>query len=342
MIFKYEYSATGSSHLSKGVTKNQDAKKVETAENGWIVAAVADGVGSCKYSDVASDIAVNTSIRVCLEGINADGDKCDLLKVIEKAFSQAEREIDERSLAEGHLITDYDTTLSLVVYDGKQVTFGHSGDGGIIGLTTAGDYVKITTPQKKEGVYVIPLREGKDSWIINRADGEFASVLLATDGIYDIFFPYLLKGQPVEVYVPLIRYFMDNNILKFSDETETAISKERDDYLNSDACVSITDDKTIVVLVNGNVQPTVKDDAFYFEPDWVALQLEWDKKAYPHLYDKKNSASAGNETPKDEGGDIPADSDKSASENTTSTGEPSVKEEKSPPKKKRLWGGKGW
>jgi len=294
MIFKYEYSVAGSSHVSNGVV-NQDAKKIETAANGWVVAAVADGVGSCKYSDVASAIAVDVSVQVCLEEIKNDGDKCDLLQTIEKAFTQAERVIDNHSLSEGHFITDYDTTLSLVIYDGKQITYGHSGDGGIIGLTKTGNYVKITTPQKKEGVYVIPLREGKDSWIINRADGDFSSVLLATDGVYDIFFPYLLKGQPTEIYVRLIRYFMDNNIMHFAEVTKDAVSKEREDYLNSDACVSITDDKTLVVLVNGDVMPTVKDDFYYAEPDWSVLQLEWDKKAYPHLYKDNDSDIVANE-----------------------------------------------
>jgi len=284
MIFTYEYSAVGSAHLSKGETTNQDAKKIESAANGWVIAAIADGVGSCKYSDIASAIAVDISVQICLEEIKKSDNNCDLLKVIETAFSRAEREIDNHSLSKNHLITDYDTTLSLVIYDGKHITYGHSGDGGIIGLTNTGDYVKITDPQKKEGVYVIPLREGKDSWIIDRAEGEFASVLLATDGVYDTFFPYLLKGQPIELYVPLIRYFMDNNILKFSEDVKDAVSKEREDYLNSDACASITDDKTLVVLVNGDIQPTIKDDVFYAEPDWKALQLEWDKKAYPHLY----------------------------------------------------------
>jgi len=289
VILKYEYTAVGSSHISKGAP-NQDAIKAELAGNGWVVAAVADGVGSCKYSDDASALAVDISVRVCLDEINASGGNCDLLQTIEKAFAQAELEIDKLSLSRGHYITDYDTTLSLVVYDGKNITYGHSGDGGIIGLNNAGEYIKITTPQKKEGIYVIPLRQGKDSWVIGRAEGEFASVLLATDGVYDIFFPYLLRGQPADVYVRLIRYFMDNNVMQLSEENVDAIYKERADYLDSSACASITDDKTVLVLVNGNIMPAIRDDGYYAEPDWAALQLEWEKKAYPHLFSGKDAA----------------------------------------------------
>ena len=287
MIYSYGFSAVGTSHTKMGIIC-QDANKIYSTENGWVIAAIADGVGSCKYSDIASSIAVDVSVRVCAEEIKSN--KSNLLEIIEKAFIQAEREIDNHSLSENHLITDYDTTLSLVIYDGRKIAYGHCGDGGIIGLTVSGDYIKITSPQKKEGLFVMPLRAGKDTWIIDNAKEEYASVLLATDGVYDVFFPYLLKGQPVEVYVPLIRYFMDNNILKVSDKRINIVKKEREDYLNSDACASITDDKTIVVLVNKDIQPVAKEDSFYAEPNWDALQLLWNKKAYPHLYEIKEDA----------------------------------------------------
>ena len=282
MIYSYGGSFQGSSHEKSGVVC-QDANKIEKLNNGTVIAAIADGVGSCEYSDEASALAVETAVRVCAEGIKSDP-KSDLLMLIENAFSQAELEIDKLSLSREHLITEYDTTLSLVIYDGKNVTLGHSGDGGVIGLTRSGDYIAITTRQKAEGQYVIPLRAGKGSWSIEKASGSYASVLLATDGVYDTFFPYLLKGQPTEMYVPLIRFFMDNRMLKASAKTIDSIAKTRLDYLGSEACASITDDKTLVALINGSVIPKAKDEAFYAEPDWDALQTIWNKKAYPHLY----------------------------------------------------------
>ena len=289
MIFTYGFSTVGSSHIKTG-TVCQDANKAIKLDNGIVVAAIADGVGSCQFSDVASSIAVEIALRVCSDEIGAN-ENCDLIMIIEKAFTQAEREIDNHSLALNHLITDYDTTLSLAIYDGKRITYGHCGDGGIIGLTSDGDYLKITSPQRAEGLYVVPLRAGKDAWVFGTVEEELACVLLATDGIYDMFFPYLLKGQPVEIYVPLIRYFMDNNVLGVSEETIDAIGKEREEYLNGEACASITDDKTILVLINGSAHLKKKEDNYYKEPDWDALQFEWNKKAYPHLYQKKDDVN---------------------------------------------------
>jgi serine/threonine protein phosphatase PrpC len=269
----------------------QDAKRVRKLSNGIVVATVADGVGSCKYADVAAKIAVYTSVAFCEKKLRKKPNDCDFLELIEEAFNCAEQTIEQRAINDKQPLSEYDTTLDLVIYDGKRVTYGHCGDGGIIGLTTEGDYVEVTTPQKKDGIFVIPLREGSknknNTWVFDCVEGDFASVLLATDGVYDIFFPYLLKGQPTEVYVPLIRYFMDNNILKVSRKTIKVIEKKRMEYLNSKTCVSITDDKTLLVLINEKVVPKLKENSFYEEPDWNTLQLEWNKKAYPYMYEKK-------------------------------------------------------
>ena len=282
MIYSYGGSIQGSSHVKRGIAC-QDASKVIKLDSGIAIAAIADGVGSCAHSDAASALAVETAVRACADGINGNP-RCDHGELIKAAFAQAELDIDKLSLSRGHLITEYDTTLSLVIYDGMRATYGHSGDGGIIGLTNAGDYVAITAPQKKEGQYVIPLRAGEGSWAIGEAACRLASVLLATDGVYDTFFPYLLRGQPVEVHVPLLRYFMDNAVLNASSGTIKDIQMTREEFLCGDACASITDDKTLIVLINGAITPQAKEDSYYAEPDWETLQLEWNKKAYPHLY----------------------------------------------------------
>jgi len=291
MICSYGFSIMGSSHEEKKI-KCQDANRIRTlpSNSQIVIAAIADGVGSCKYSDVSSQIAVDIS-TACCEFIMEKNHKYDYVKLIEEAFNQAELAIEKKSLEDNQPLSEYDTTLDLVIYNGKQIIYGHCGDGGIIGLTNKGEYIKITTPQKKEGIFVIPLRNGSkeknNTWEFGYVKDELASVLLATDGVYDTFFPYLLKGQPVEVYVPLIRYFMDNNGIHISKENMDEISEERKAFLNSEECKSITDDKTILVLFNEKVMPERKDDSYYAEPDWDALQLEWNKKAYPHLYKKK-------------------------------------------------------
>ena len=70
MIFSYGGSLRGTSHERNGAVC-QDASKVLTLKNGITIAAIADGVGSCEHSDVASALAVETAVRVCAGGLAA-------------------------------------------------------------------------------------------------------------------------------------------------------------------------------------------------------------------------------------------------------------------------------
>lgn len=282
MIYSYGISIAGTSHDKKGIDC-QDSNKISKLSV-CTIAAIADGVGSSKHSDIASSKAVEVAVDFCAEAVKKSTRDDDWAAIIKAAFREAQNEIEEIAKQENNPYTDYDTTLSLVIYNGEYITYGHCGDGGIIGLTMSGDYVRVTMPQKKEGIYVIPLRAGEDEWVFGHVQERVVSVLLATDGIYETFFPYLLKGQPIEVYVPLVRYFMDNNGLNVSQDTICEIEEERIRFLKSEVCAAITDDKTVVVLINDEVKPSLKKESFYAEPDWDTLKLEWNKKAYPHLY----------------------------------------------------------
>ena len=290
MILGYGYSIVGTAHIKKGAGC-QDANTIAKLPNGWTVACVADGVGSSKYSDVASKTAVTTVAKFLATAAFESTD--DLISdVLPKAYALAQAQIEKIADEGGHEYYHYDTTLTIALYNGETLAYGHSGDGGIVGLTYDGDYINITAPQKgKDGFTVIPLRGGSGSWEFGKRDEAFASVLLATDGVLDVLQPYLLRNQPTEVYVPLIRYFMDNAAIKATDKNIKKVAKEREKFLLSQASAAITDDKTLVVLFNTSVVPKVKEDSFYAEPDWAGLQEAWNRKAYPHLYKEKEPES---------------------------------------------------
>lgn len=289
----YGTSLIGSSHKKRG-TVCQDSHRIRILNNGWVIAAIADGVGSAIHSEIASKMAVDIIVDFCEKRIDGATLLSNVVEFLPQAYTEAELRIERFSEECGHSIAEYDTTLSVVIYDGNDIAYGHSGDGGIVALTDKGLYVPITKPQKSDdGICVIPLRAGANHWEFGIEHGKFVSVLLATDGVYDTFFPYLLKGQKNEVYVPLIRYFMDNNWLNISDDNFDDVKKSRLNFLDSDAYQLVTDDKTIVVLLNSTTKAEFQSEDYYKEPDWEALQLEWNKKAYPHLYaDKLESGNS--------------------------------------------------
>ena len=329
MIVDYGFSLKGKSHVTMG-TCCQDNHKIKRLENGWVIAAIADGVGSAKNSQIGSRIAVDTVVSVCEEFMPWDYNIISIKSMMRTAYNYAFKQILRESKKSGEPIESYDTTLTMAIYDGRRIIYGHSGDGAIIGLNVFGDYIPITKPQKGvDGVTVIPLRAGYTQWKIDTYEEELASVLLMTDGMFDIFCPYLLRDFSTginKVYVPITSFFGDpisfagneksinQNIARIMtflegkeeyDEREffdviEGIYKKRvgekfEDYIsvlkkNSYPIVlmqGVQDDKTMVGLINTEVEVENKDTTFYCEPDWQKLQEEWNRKAYPHLYTDK-------------------------------------------------------
>ena len=136
------YKDIGKSHQDKG-GKCQDSFFIGEGK-GFIVAAIADGLSASKHSHVASDIAVNETVRYCLQHITNDYDKAKILSIINKAFDEAHFKIKQTA---GFDLNNYDTTLTLAVYMNGDVYYGHVGDSGIIALREDGKFDCVTKPQ---------------------------------------------------------------------------------------------------------------------------------------------------------------------------------------------------
>ncbi len=213
MIIDYGFSIVGKSHIAKGICC-QDNHKIVKLENGWFIAAVADGVGSAKNSHIGSKIATETVVSFCEKYMPWDYSITSIKSMIRTAYNYAFKQILRESQRSREPIESYDTTLDLVIYDGCRIIYGHSGDGGIVGLNTFGNYIPITKPQKgADGISVIPLRAGYSTWNIDIYEEELAAVLMMTDGMWDnVLFPYLLRDNDNglnRAYVPIASFFGD-------------------------------------------------------------------------------------------------------------------------------------
>lgn len=287
---------TGNDHLDRNLPC-QDFCKCERLDNGWLIAAVADGVGSAKHSEKGSRLAVETAIDFCRENFPFDGVVSSMKAMIAMAYNKAMREIIKLARAEGNAVEDYDTTLTLVIYSGRRILYGHVGDSGMIGLTTAGEYELITTPQKGEdGFGMIPLRFGAKEWVIGSSEEEYAAVLLATDGLLEnLFMPAILKLQEQHLNVYELRKLMDKNYNHLNEKVLEHFQKQVGDVLSDpEQFKYITgDDKTVVVLISNQVQAEQMEEAYYREPDWKALEQKRKKLLYE---EPKEAAEPGEGT----------------------------------------------
>lgn len=293
MIYTYGITQQGTYHVKNNIVC-QDAHNIVKCGDSMVVAAVADGLGSEEHSDIASKIAANSATNYCAKNICEDTTDEGILTVLHAAFVLAQNEIESEAKKNHHELDQYDTTLSLAILKDGTLFYGHSGDSGIIALTSDGLYEKITEQQRDAYGRVFPLYFGDEKWVFGKYGKPVASVLLATDGMFETFFPYLIQNEPVNIYVALARYFMDIQVLGVSELGETAVQDKMFKFIDSISDAQVNDDKTVVVIASDAIVPKGQPESYYAEPDWTELKKkhdeEWRRAAYPHLYKGKDAA----------------------------------------------------
>lgn len=213
-MITYGFSVQGTSHIKKYI-ECQDAHIIGDLDGDWKLLAVADGVGSAIYSDIGSKTAVITILEYCQIHFKNKMNKNQYMDILKQGYHKAFNQIEKICMNLNNQIEDYDTTLTTALYNGKDLIYGHAGDGGIIIKDKQWKNRMITEPQKGEDrISVRPLRAGEDSWDFGIIDEGVVAVLLATDGMLNAMLPPLLnlnrnKDNKRMVYNTLADFFMN-------------------------------------------------------------------------------------------------------------------------------------
>ena len=181
----------------------------------------------------------------------------------------------------------YDTTLTLAVLVRDTLYYGHSGDSGMIALTTSGRYEKVTEQQRDEQGRVFPLFFN-DKWEFAEYEHKVSAVLLATDGMLETFFPMYIKNHPVSIHISLAQFFLDYHSLRIVKLGPEAVQTRIREFMENIPDEKVNDDKTVAVLINTFVRTKKQPTVYYEGPDWAALKKkhddEWKRAAYPGLF----------------------------------------------------------
>ncbi len=286
MFYAYGMSIQGADHIKED-TAGQDSHKIIKCSENMLIAAVADGLGSERYSDVASKIAADTASTCCAETLTEDSTDEEIYKAIKQAFFKAKNQIEDEAKSKGHDVDQYDTTLTLAVIIRDSLYYGHCGDSGIIALNRTGIYSKVTDQQRDDYGRVFPICF-EDHWRIDKYPEPVGSVLLATDGMLDTFFPVWIRNEPVNINVLQAMFFMDPEKLMIDKKNEAETAEKMERILKAIDPNTVGDDKTIVVAVNKDIICDKQPEEYYAEPNWTELKKrfdeEWKKAAYPGLY----------------------------------------------------------
>ena len=257
MLTHFSITQQGKRHIEKNVPC-QDfsvSRRIELSRFGRqiVIAAVADGVGSCEFSQFGSATAVQSFLN-CVEHnlqerIPELSDE-NMLKLIKYSFnyalSQVEKEAEDRELP----FLEFDSTLTGIVYDGSTLWYGHIGDDGVVVLYSDGSYEMITKRHKGEEAHsLFPLRE-VDLWQFGKSSKEVASCVLMTDGVLDHCVDVESMGN--RVYFPFLEPALTE--IAYTDEDAEKQRLDWDEYLAGKGSYAenfrdkVTDDISFVVV----------------------------------------------------------------------------------------------
>ena len=256
MILTYHVNLAGPYHIKKGIPC-QDSWAVKGSDQGLLVAAVADGLGSEQHSDIGSFIAVHTAVDYCAERVTRDMTADEILNLIKRSFVFAYMAILQKTAADQLDSSEYDTTLCMAVYDGTHLYYGQSGDSGIVILLENGEYRKVTAQQRDEEGNVFPLCFGPEKWEFGFVQNTVSSVLLMTDGVFEQICPPFWKDRQDCVNVLLARKFAE--WFDCSKEEVPMLQAAAGKYLANYPDTVLYDDKTIIAMIHAEQKASSKD-----------------------------------------------------------------------------------
>ena len=145
----FAFSQKGQSHIEAGTScQDRCGYRYVEKQKVWIC-AIADGVGSCAYSDYGSTCAVNSALDIIEKELNLLDANTVLTveymgKLLRKMMQYAYDSVKQKAVELGLLLYSMQSTLTVAVYDGNNLYFSHAGDDGIVVLQRDGKFNMIT------------------------------------------------------------------------------------------------------------------------------------------------------------------------------------------------------
>lgn len=288
MITYWGFSQQGESHITSN-TPCQDRCKVvvsKTTKRTIIIAAIADGVGSCALSHYGAGIAVNTATSYLKKKfdtiIQYDSIEDGMVKkLLLEAMQNASEEVKKTAEEMEQLEYSFQSTLTIAVYDGRTLFYAHCGDDGLIVLTNDGQ-VKMATARMKgeEANSVYPLQAGQAHWQITRVEEDVQAFMLITDGVLDAFVGGEMENN--RVYYPFFKPAFETK-----QTTESSVEEVLNfyyDYMKSKELRDIITDDLTMVLVSNQKYQNKHIFPVFDEKEWMEKTNEYKTRRNRILY----------------------------------------------------------
>lgn len=287
-IYNPEFSAfaislQGLSHVKKG-TPCQDYSDVRIMENrGLVIGGIADGLGSCPLSHWGAYIAVTEALDYVENAVRMLGSQLkeeQIHIILNEAFETAARKVEEAADQAMQAVRNFQSTLTVALYDGSSLYCCHVGDDGVVAQTESG-VVKLATRRLKgeEASSVYPLQTGK--WEITKLTSA-AGFVMATDGVLDAFAMMYPDFNKINYFNRIYYPFMEPAIYGLAGRNRKAAAEDTLEYykryLSSPGYQSkVTDDLTLVAVIAPDILSRSKHPEFSIDT-WNRIEKESERK----------------------------------------------------------------
>lgn len=308
------FSLPGQSHLNASPSLPcQDCNDIRFLEKeNLFLAAIADGVGSCKYSHwgafitvkFALDSAEKSLIR-CAGGkpfsLNTEN-STQIGKILRQAFRDAQKAVEIFADQQNQMVYSFQSTLTLALYDGINLFFGHVGDDGIVVQTLNGNVQMLTARLKgAECNSVYPLQNGESYWTFGRCSEPVVSFIMATDGVLDSFVAnkpdYYGCNYNNGIYYPFMQETIERLTKAKKQEMNQILKEEIARFHQEEYRSYVTDDLTYIAVVSNPTIQTAEPPRFS-ERIWTVINEESQKAINQALYkthsEKKEAVASSN------------------------------------------------
>lgn len=146
-MLSYGFSIKGKAHIKTGVVC-QDANMHGRLLPDCISVLLQMGLAVHRSFRYASGLATEKLVKYLENHIQSDYSVEEKMACLKAGYRYAEKAIEEYVKDCDDMLNEYDTTLHVVLYDGRTVIYGHAGDGGILVRTMSGETKVVTFPQK--------------------------------------------------------------------------------------------------------------------------------------------------------------------------------------------------
>ncbi len=304
MITGFKISQQGAGHITSGLP-NQDSADARTIlpgcgpfPDGCLIAVTADGVGSCSNSAKGSSRAVSSALdflTASLVKITQVDDKM-MTDLLYNSFVAAWNAVEDLSYDEEMPLPSYDTTLDAVIFNGEDLYYGHSGDGGIVTVYSDGTYEMITKRHKgEEANSVIPLLAGPENWDFGKSEKSVASFAMMTDGVLDKAVVSEVYGN--RVYFPFFRQALTVPI-NSNDECKSMQEQCAALFESTEYRDRVTDDITFLAGMESSAVEALPEIAFdqeAWDREMTAVSSRIESILYPPADGSGEEISDGTE-----------------------------------------------